>query len=108
MFHWPCKAHTWEVVNYIRMVCTLHTYHHGDIFPSLNALIWRDPWPVIFCTVYAFIFCLFAFFSFFENLERLSQPGYIPTNEDILHARQATQGVQERSISVNDYSYRLD
>lgn len=44
---------------------------------------------------------------FFENLERLSQPGYIPTNEDILHARQATQGVQERSISVNDYSYRI-
>lgn len=44
--------------------------------------------------------------SFFENLERLSHPDYIPTHEDILHARQQTQGVQERKISVNSYNYR--
>jgi len=44
---------------------------------------------------------------FFENLERLSQPDYIPTHEDILHARQQTQGVQERKISVNSYNYRI-
>ncbi|KAL9982674.1 hypothetical protein ACROYT_G004745 [Oculina patagonica] len=44
---------------------------------------------------------------FFENLERLSQPNYIPTHEDILHARQQTQGVQERRISVNSYNYRV-
>ena len=44
--------------------------------------------------------------SFFENLERLSQPDYIPTHEDILHARQSTQGVEERKISVNNFQYR--
>nr|XP_058953948.1 guanine nucleotide-binding protein G(t) subunit alpha-2-like [Pocillopora verrucosa] len=44
---------------------------------------------------------------FFENLERLSHPDYIPTHEDILHARQQTQGVQERKISVNSYNYRV-
>ncbi|PFX27361.1 Guanine nucleotide-binding protein G(t) subunit alpha-2 [Stylophora pistillata] len=43
---------------------------------------------------------------FFENLERLSDPDYIPTHEDILHARQQTHGVQERKISVNSYHYR--
>ena len=47
-------------------------------------------------------------FSFFENLDRLSQPGYIPTHEDILYARQATQGVQERKLSIHGYNYRLD
>ena len=45
-------------------------------------------------------------FSFFENLERLSHPAYIPTHADILHVRQQTQGVQERKISVNSYNYR--
>ncbi|CAH3117131.1 unnamed protein product [Porites lobata] len=44
---------------------------------------------------------------FFENLERLSQPDYIPTHEDILHARQSTQGVEERKISVNNFQYRV-
>ena len=44
--------------------------------------------------------------SFFENLERLSQPDYIPTHEDILHARQSTQGVEEKKISVNNFQYR--
>jgi len=44
---------------------------------------------------------------FFENLERLSQPHYIPTHEDILHARQQTQGIQEKKISVNSYNYRV-
>lgn len=44
--------------------------------------------------------------SFFEHLERLSLPDYIPTHEDILHARQSTQGVQEKKISVNNFQYR--
>ncbi|KAJ7390356.1 hypothetical protein OS493_025607 [Desmophyllum pertusum] len=44
---------------------------------------------------------------FFENLERLSHPAYIPTHADILHVRQQTQGVQERKISVNSYNYRV-
>lgn len=44
---------------------------------------------------------------FFENLERLAQPGYIPTHEDILYARQATQGVQERKLSIHGYNYRI-
>ena len=57
------------------------------------------------CTSRQFVSFLLLL-SFFENLERLSQPHYIPTHEDILHVRQQTQGVQERKISVNSYNYR--
>lgn len=38
---------------------------------------------------------------FLENIERISQPGYLPTTEDILKVRLQTLGVKEHSFDIN-------
>lgn len=38
----------------------------------------------------------------FDNIERLAQPGYIPTLEDILHMRVKTTGIVEQCIDFVD------
>ena len=42
---------------------------------------------------------------FFENLDRISFPGYMPTAQDILHARKATKGITEYSVEVNNVPF---
>ena len=36
---------------------------------------------------------------FLDNLERVSKPDYVPTNEDVLRLRRATQGADELKIT---------
>lgn len=42
---------------------------------------------------------------FFNNLERISRPDYIPTNKDILHCRKATKGITEFVIPINNIPF---
>ncbi|KAJ8913844.1 hypothetical protein NQ315_003753 [Exocentrus adspersus] len=42
---------------------------------------------------------------FLNNLERISQPDYIPTNKDILHCRKATKGITEFVIHINSIPF---
>ena len=44
--------------------------------------------------------------SFFSEIERLAKDDYVPTDNDILKVRNRTQGVIERNLRVNNYSYR--
>lgn len=39
--------------------------------------------------------CLPLSFSFLENLDRISQPDYRPTHQDVLRSRMATTGINE-------------
>lgn len=77
-----------------------------DRVPLLTAF-WKDPGVQTCYDQRNLLYIDDSTKYFFENLERLSQPDYIPSNEDILHARQQTQGVQEKRISVNSYNYRI-
>ncbi|XP_066245825.1 guanine nucleotide-binding protein subunit alpha homolog [Euwallacea similis] len=42
---------------------------------------------------------------FLNNLERISQPSYIPTHKDILHCRKATKGITEFQIPINNIPF---
>lgn len=46
-------------------------------------------------------------FSFFDNVARTANPSYIPTNDDILHARVRTTGVSEARFTVNNMIFRV-
>lgn len=47
------------------------------------------------------------FFSFFANVERISQPSYIPTVEDIIQTRIKTTGVHEISFNINKTVFKF-
>ncbi|EEC02026.1 guanine nucleotide-binding protein G, putative [Ixodes scapularis] len=44
---------------------------------------------------------------FFDNLDRIAAKDYVPTNQDILHARKATKGITEFVIPVNGIPFRF-
>uniref|UniRef100_T1JBM3 Uncharacterized protein n=1 Tax=Strigamia maritima TaxID=126957 RepID=T1JBM3_STRMM len=44
---------------------------------------------------------------FFDNLDRIADRDYIPSNQDILHARKATKGITEFVVSIKDIPFRF-
>ncbi|KAK2708010.1 guanine nucleotide-binding protein subunit alpha-13-like [Artemia franciscana] len=44
---------------------------------------------------------------FFENIDRISDKMYVPTNQDILHARKATKGITEFVIPIQKVPFRF-
>ena len=50
-----------------------------------------------------FLICL----SFFDALDRVNEPNYIPSEQDILHTRTATMGVIEVSFNMKGKHWRL-
>ena len=48
-------------------------------------------------------------FSYFENLERIAQPNYVPSAEDILRSRSKTAGVTRSILTDREHeSTRID
>lgn len=37
---------------------------------------------------------------FFDEIDRIAKPNYIPSHRDILHCRKATKGVYEFTIKI--------
>jgi hypothetical protein len=46
-------------------------------------------------------------YSYFQNIDRLSQPDYIPTVDDVLRSRAKTTGIIETQVPVGDFSLSL-
>jgi len=44
---------------------------------------------------------------FMENIARITTPGYIPINSDILHSRSTTCGIVETSFKVDSLRFRM-
>lgn len=44
---------------------------------------------------------------YFENLERLLKPGYVPDEQDVLRSRVQTTGIIETAFRVNKLTYRV-
>ncbi|XP_026724745.1 guanine nucleotide-binding protein subunit alpha homolog [Trichoplusia ni] len=42
---------------------------------------------------------------FFDELERIARPDYIPSHQDILHCRKATKGITECTININNVPF---
>jgi guanine nucleotide-binding protein G(t) subunit alpha len=45
-------------------------------------------------------------YSYLNDLERLVQPGYIPTEQDVLRSRVKTTGIIETTFSHKDLHFR--
>ena len=45
--------------------------------------------------------------SYFNSLERMSNPNYLPTDQDILRSRVKTTGITETMFRVGELTYRL-
>ncbi|KAI8070401.1 guanine nucleotide-binding protein subunit alpha [Gongronella butleri] len=44
---------------------------------------------------------------YFESLDRMSQPGYVPTDQDVLRSRVKTTGITETKFKIGDLIYRM-
>ncbi|XP_047988300.1 guanine nucleotide-binding protein subunit alpha homolog [Cydia fagiglandana] len=42
---------------------------------------------------------------FFDELERIARPDYMPSHQDILHCRKATKGISECTININNVPF---
>lgn len=45
--------------------------------------------------------------SYFNNIQRLAQPGYIPTDQDILRSRVKSTGITEVQLNIHGTVYRM-
>ena len=55
------------------------------------------------------MFFIFSYFvSYFSEIERILEPGYTPTELDVLHSRVQTTGIIETSFKVGKLTYRCD
>jgi guanine nucleotide-binding protein subunit alpha len=43
--------------------------------------------------------------SYLANLDRLFSKGYLPTNQDVLHARRKTDGITKTQLCRNETDY---
>ena len=46
-------------------------------------------------------------YSFIENLDRLFQANYLPSNQDILFAKSRTTGICETPFELENHIYRM-
>lgn len=53
-----------------------------------------------------FCFVLFVFISYLNDLDRITAPGYIPNEQDVLHSRVKTTGIIETQFSFKDLHFR--
>ncbi|KAJ5887911.1 hypothetical protein N7495_007952 [Penicillium taxi] len=53
------------------------------------------------------IFKLLTTFSFYESLERIFSPGWLPDNQDMLQARLRTTGITETLFELGQMNFRM-
>lgn len=50
---------------------------------------------------------LTSFSSYFDAVERIAQPDYLPTDQDVLRSRVKTTGITETTFIIGDLTYRM-
>lgn len=50
---------------------------------------------------------LTSLFSYFDAVERIAQPDYLPTDQDVLRSRVKTTGITETTFIIGDLTYRM-
>ena len=45
--------------------------------------------------------------SYFESMDRISQPGFMPNEQDVLRSRVKTTGITETIFLIGELTYRL-
>jgi hypothetical protein len=49
---------------------------------------------------------IITIFSFLENFDRIAEPGYRPTHQDVLRTRVATTGINEIEFKYKGFPLR--
>lgn len=47
-----------------------------------------------------------TFSSYFDNIDRIAAPNYVPTDQDILRSRVKTTGITETTFKIDSLLYR--
>ena len=45
--------------------------------------------------------------SYFDSIDRIAQPNYLPTDQDVLRSRVKTTGITETTFIIGDLTYRM-
>lgn len=87
-----------------------NTLEDGDMTPQLAEIIkrlWGDP-GIQACFERASEYQLNDSAAYYLNdLDRLTAPGYVPNEQDVLHSRVKTTGIIETQFSFKDLNFRM-
>ena len=50
--------------------------------------------------------CCFVLFSYLDSIDRISLPGYLPTEQDVLRVRVPTTGIIEYPFDLENIIFR--
>lgn len=54
------------------------------------------------------LLCIFLFpTSYFDSIDRIAQPTYSPTDQDVLRSRVKTTGITETTFNIGELTYRM-
>ncbi|KIM86351.1 hypothetical protein PILCRDRAFT_775696 [Piloderma croceum F 1598] len=80
--------------------------HQRDLFYAIRVL-WSDP-SVKEAVRHSHLFHLNdSAVYYFDSTERISSPGYLPTDEDILRSSVMTTGIFETTIKIGELTYKI-
>jgi guanine nucleotide-binding protein G(i) subunit alpha len=48
-----------------------------------------------------------SFYSYFDSISRISQPDYMPNDQDVLRSRVKTTGITETTFIIKELTYRM-
>ncbi|PVU90305.1 hypothetical protein BB559_004694 [Furculomyces boomerangus] len=96
---------------YVNLILDYPPQIEADVFPSDSAeavkMLWHDK-GVQECFSRSNEFQLNDSAKYyFDSIDRLSQPGYIPTDQDVLRSRVKTTGINETVFNVGELTYRM-
>ncbi|KAJ3268038.1 guanine nucleotide-binding protein subunit alpha, partial [Borealophlyctis nickersoniae] len=82
----------------------------ADVFPADAAsavkALWMDE-GVLACFARSREYQLNDSANYFEAIDRISQPDYMPTDQDVLRSRVKTTGITENTFHIGDLTYRM-
>lgn len=50
---------------------------------------------------------LTVFCSYFDSIQRIGAPNYLPTDQDVLRSRVKTTGITESHFQIGELKYKL-
>ncbi|CAG8896310.1 unnamed protein product [Penicillium nalgiovense] len=84
-----------------------HEYHHSPEVGNAIGQLWRDT-GVQECFKRSREYQLNDSAKYyFDSIERIAQPDYLPTDQDVLRSRVKTTGITETTFIIGDLTYRM-
>lgn len=85
--------------------CSLLTCHSLSLIFSYVCGVFYALYTNRPCNLLLFLVGL-HYYSYFNSIDRISSPSYVPTEQDILHTRVKTTGIIETQFFYKDLHFR--